>query len=46
MKCLVNATETLYRERKAVLGVIGMGYVGLPLRLQLRQPDITLSAST
>ena len=25
--------ETLYHDRKAVLGVIGMGYVGLPLTL-------------
>ena len=26
-------TEMLFRERKAVLGVVGMGYVGLPLSL-------------
>ena len=28
-----SETETLYHERRAVLGVVGMGYVGLPLSL-------------
>jgi hypothetical protein len=29
--------EKLYLERKATLGVIGMGYVGLPLARRPRQ---------
>jgi UDP-N-acetyl-D-glucosamine dehydrogenase len=30
---LIDQMETLYRERRAVLGIVGMGYVGLPLAL-------------
>jgi UDP-N-acetyl-D-glucosamine dehydrogenase len=30
---LIDQIEALYRERKALLGVVGMGYVGLPLML-------------
>ena len=30
---MVDQIEKLYRERQAVLGVVGMGYVGLPLML-------------
>ena len=30
---LLDQIETLYHSRKAVLGVVGMGYVGLPLAL-------------
>ena len=33
MKSLVDQIETLYHEHKAVVGVVGMGYVGLPLTL-------------
>ena len=33
MISLLNETEALYHERKAVLGIVGMGYVGLPLSL-------------
>ena len=30
---LLDQIETIYYSRKAVLGVVGMGYVGLPLAL-------------
>jgi UDP-N-acetyl-D-glucosamine dehydrogenase len=30
---LIDQIEALYHERKAILGVVGMGYVGLPLML-------------
>ena len=30
---MFDRTEALYRERSAMLGVVGMGYVGLPLAL-------------
>ena len=30
---MFDQTEALYRERSAILGIVGMGYVGLPLAL-------------
>jgi UDP-N-acetyl-D-glucosamine dehydrogenase len=33
---LIDTIESLYHERKAVLGILGMGYVGLPLMLAAR----------
>ena len=33
MKILIEQLETRYHQRTAVLGIVGMGYVGLPLML-------------
>lgn len=33
---MIDKIESLYRQRKAVLGIVGMGYVGLPLMLAAR----------
>ena len=30
---MIDQIEALYHERKAILGIVGMGYVGLPLML-------------